>query len=94
MITKEKNIITFIDDNNEKVGTYDINSATFYGKSGRALIKWSNKIQQIFHDDRNDCTIVKIAYNCANSYNEAYQIFVNMGYIWIKFLISVFLNRH
>ena len=45
MITKEKNIITFIDDNNEKVGTFDINSGIFYGKNGRALKKWSDKIQ-------------------------------------------------
>lgn len=79
MIIKEKNIITFIDDNNDKVGTYDINGATFYGKSGRALTKWSNKIQQVFRDDRNDCAIVKIAYNCADSYNEAYQNICKYG---------------
>lgn len=73
MIIKDKNIITFIDDNNEKVGTYDINSGIFYGKSGRALTKWSNKIQQVFRDDSNDCAIVKVIYSCAISFNEAYQ---------------------
>lgn len=79
MIIKEKNIITFIDDNNEKVGTYDINSGIFYGKSGRALTKWSNKIQQVFRDDRNDCAIVKISYGHAHNLNEAYENIRNYG---------------
>lgn len=80
MITKEKNIITFIDDdNNEKVGTYDINTGIFYGKSGRALKNCSNEIRQIFRDDRNDCAIVKVSYNMASDFSEAYQNIRNYG---------------
>ena len=88
MIIKEKNIITFIDDNNEKVGTYDINGATFYGKSGRALTKWSNKICQIFCKDRNDCSIVKISYNWVNNSSEAYQNICNYG-IYLDKLFNI-----
>lgn len=79
MITKEKNIITFIDDNNEKVGTYDINSGIFYGKSGRALKKWTNNIRQVFSNDRDDCAIVKVSYYWADNSNEAYQNICNYG---------------
>lgn len=89
MITKEKNIITFIDNNNnEKVGTYDINSGIFYGKSGRALTKWNNKIQQVFHDDRTDCAIVRISYNWAHNLSEAYQNIRNYG-IYLDKLFNI-----
>ena len=79
MITKEKNIITFIDDNNEKVGTFDINSGIFYGKSGRALKKWTNNIRQVFSNDRDDCAIVKVSYYWVDNSNEAYQNICNYG---------------
>lgn len=63
MIIKEKNIITFVWDNAQVVGKFDINTGLFFDGVGNPLEKLSPYIIEIIDNNHKDCKIIDYFYN-------------------------------
>lgn len=63
MITKEKNIITFIRDDGQVAGKFDINTGIFYGITGNVLKNLSPYIIEIIECNHKDCAIIDYCFN-------------------------------
>lgn len=75
MIVKEKNIITFIRDNGQVAGRFDINTGVFYGVTGNVLKNLSPYIINVIECNYKDCAIIDYCYDkygcCAKDFKEA-----------------------
>lgn len=88
MIIKEKNIITFIHDNGQIAGKFDINTGLFYDDTGKLLEKLSRDIIEIINFNREDCKIIDY---CCSRYNttKGFREFLSKNALYLDKLFNI-----